>query len=143
MHGDVNLHTKRVNMTWPVVKKGFEISDDALNLAIHEFGHCLIFENASRLYISRIFKEKDLEIWKTVSKKKLIEIKTNKSEILRDYASTNLIEFFSVSLEAFFEKSHDFYTHEPKLYLAMAKLLKQDPRNKSNPLQLNKPSFRL
>ena len=57
-NGDVNLYTKRVNLSWPAIKKGFEISDDALNLSIHEFGHCLIIENSTKSYLSRIFKER-------------------------------------------------------------------------------------
>ncbi|MET2984156.1 zinc-dependent peptidase [Aureibaculum conchae] len=143
MHGDVNLHTKRINMVWPVVKKGFEISDDALNLAIHEFGHCLIFENAARSNFSRIFKKNAFIKWKKHAYKKYLKMKSNQSNVLREYAGSNLIELFSVALEAFFEKPNYFYKHEPELYLSMAVLLNQDPRNKSNPLQLNKPRFKL
>ncbi|MDY7396143.1 zinc-dependent peptidase [Aureibaculum sp. 2210JD6-5] len=139
MYGDVNLHTKQINMTWPVVKKGFEINNDALNLAIHEFGHCLIFENAARSYLSRIFKRRAFSKWKKVAHKKLLKIKAKENKVLRDYAGTNLIELFSVSLEAFFEKPHHFYNHEPELYLSMAELLKQDPRNRTNPLQWERP----
>lgn len=138
LDGDVNQHTKRVNMSWPAIKKGFEINDDALNLAIHEFGHCLIFENAGRSYLTRIFKERTFTKWKIEAQKKFATIKAGENKILRDYAGTNLIELFSVSLEAFFEKSNEFYNHEPELYLSMVELLKQDPRNKSNPLEVNK-----
>lgn len=143
LDGDVNPHTKRVNMAWPAVKKGFKINDDALNLAIHEFGHCLLFENASRPYISRIFKKRAFEEWKIEAQKKFDTIKAKENKILRDYAGTNIIELFSVSLETFFERPQSFYNQEPELYLSMAKLLKQDPRNKLNPLELNKSGFKL
>ena len=59
--GDVNIKTSRVNLSWPAVKRGFKISDDALNLCIHEFGHCLIIENPKRKYIG-IFNENNLKV---------------------------------------------------------------------------------
>ncbi|WP_232829238.1 zinc-dependent peptidase [Aureibaculum luteum] len=136
LDGDVNLRTKRVNMSWPTVKKGFEINDDALNLAIHEFGHCLIFENTARSYLSRIFKESAFEKWKKHAHLKYLKIKNKENVVLRDYAGSNLIELFSVSLETFFEKPHHFYDNEPELFLSMVILLNQDPRNKPNPLEL-------
>jgi Mlc titration factor MtfA (ptsG expression regulator) len=131
--GDVNLYKKNVNMSWPAIERGFEIPDDALNLSIHEFGHCLIFENSSRSYLSRIFKESDLDNWKKHAEAKFQKIKSKDNKVLRDYAGTNLIELFSVSLETFFEQPEYFENNEPKLYLSMTKLLKQDPRNKLNP----------
>lgn len=132
--GDVNLYTKKVNMSWPAIEKGFKISDDALNLSIHEFGHCLIFENTSRSYLSRVFKERDFDNWKKHAGNKIQKIKSKENKVLRDYAGTNLIELFSVSLETFFEQPEYFENNEPKLYLSMVKLLKQDPRNKLNPV---------
>ena len=132
--GDVNLYTKKINMSWPAVERGFKIPDDALNLCIHEFGHCLIFENESRSYLSKIFKEKDFNSWKKHAEVKLEKVKSNDNKVLRDYAGTNLIELFSVSLETFFEQAEYFEEHEPMLYLSIAKLLKQDPRNKKNPI---------
>lgn len=133
--GDVNLHTKRVNMAWPAIERGFNIPNDALNLCIHEFGHCLIFENASRSYFSRIFNDRDLKNWQHVATEKIQKLKSNKNQVLRAYGSTNLIELFSVSLESFFEKPLHFEHHEPVLYRSMVHLLNQDPRNVKNPTQ--------
>lgn len=132
--GDVNLRTKKINMSWPAIEKGFNIPDDAMNLSIHEFGHCLIFENSTRSYLSRIFNERDFDVWKTEAKIKYQKIKLKQNKVLRDYAGTNLIELFSVSLETFFEQPYYFEDNEPKLYLSMTKLLNQDPRNKLNPI---------
>lgn len=132
--GDVNLYTKKINMSWPAIERGFEISDDALNISIHEFGHCLIFENASRSYLSRIFNERDFNDWKKHAENKFQKIKSNNNKVLRNYAGTNLIELFSVSLETFFEQPEFFKNNEPELYFSMAKLLKQDPRNIMNPI---------
>ncbi|UMB62206.1 zinc-dependent peptidase [Lutibacter sp. A80] len=132
--GDVNLYTKKINMSWPAIENGFKIPDDAINLSIHEFGHCLIFENTKRSYLSKIFKEKSFNQWKKQAEYKFQKIKLNKNKVLRDYAGTNLMELFSVSLETFFEKPEFFEKNEPILYLSMVKLFKQDPRNKLNPI---------
>lgn len=132
--GDVNVYTKKINMSWPAIEKGFKIPDDAMNLAIHEFGHCLILENSTRSYLSKIFNDKDFNNWKQHAKIKFKKIKLNKNIVLREYAGTNLMELFSVALEAFFEKPDFFKTNEPKLYLSMVKLFKQDPINKLNPV---------
>jgi len=133
-NGDVNAYTKTINLSWPAVEKGFQISNDGLNLSIHEFGHCLILENSKRSYLSRIFDEKELKLWKVIAKTKISNIKNGRNRILRDYAGTNLIELFSVSLEIFFEKPNEFYRKEPELFNRMRKLLNQDPRNKQQPV---------
>ena len=132
--GDVNAFTKTINLSWPAVEKGFKISNDGLNLSIHEFGHCLILENSQRSYLSRIFNENELELWKSVAKRKIFKIRSGKNRILRNYAGTNLIELFSVSLEIFFEKPDDFWKKEPELFNSMQRLLNQDPRRKQNPI---------
>ena len=132
-NGDVNLITKKVNLAWPAVERGFKISDDALNLCIHEFGHCLIFENASRSYFTRIFDASDFDNWREKAEEKMLKIKSNENKVLRSYAGTNLIEFFSVALETFFEKPDYFAHHEPELYLSMTYLLNQNPRINESP----------
>ncbi|MCK4561579.1 MAG: zinc-dependent peptidase [Flavobacteriaceae bacterium] len=132
--GDVNAYTKTINLSWPSVEKGFKISNDGLNLSIHEFGHCLILENSKRSYLSRIFDEKELELWKDIAKTKIARVKNGRNRILRDYAGSNLIEFFSVSLEVFFEKPDEFWRIETELFNSMKRLLNQDPRNKTNPI---------
>lgn len=132
--GDVNLATKKVNMSWPAIEKGFKIPNDALNLCLHELGHCLFFENLKGSNSNRIFKRKDLKEWQQLAIKKINKIHLNENVVLRDYAATNFMEFFSVSLESFFEQTSNLKNNEPNLYFSMVKLLKQDPLKKSDPL---------
>lgn len=132
--GDVNMHTGRINLSWPAVKSGFQTANDGLNLAIHEFGHCLILENSKRSYYSRIFNETKLTAWKKEAIIELETIRTNNQSVFRAYGGENLMELFSVSLEVFFEKPNLFYSSSPKLYKCMCNLLQQDPRNLTNPL---------
>ncbi|MGI9532777.1 zinc-dependent peptidase, partial [Lutimonas sp.] len=97
--GDVNLNTKTVSLAWPAVQNGFNAPDDGINLCIHEFAHCLIIENSKSNFLSAIFDHRLLESWKKLGRKKVQKIKKNDSNFLRDYAGTNLMELFAVSLE--------------------------------------------
>ncbi|WP_424002139.1 zinc-dependent peptidase [Maribacter sp. IgM3_T14_3] len=131
--GDVNTVTKRVNLPWPAVEKGFVITNDGLNIAIHEFSHCLIIENSMGSYVSKVFNNTDLNAWKELATQKLPLIRDGNYTIFRDYAGTNLMELFANALETFFEQPHEFYSYAPTFYRTTAKVLKQDPRNGKNP----------
>jgi Mlc titration factor MtfA (ptsG expression regulator) len=131
--GDVNRQLHRVTLAWNAVKRGFQIPDDAFNLCLHEFAHVLIFENRVSI-IYYFFRKSAWENYKYHAIRKYVKIKRNEHEFLRDYAGSNLHELFSVAIEAFFERSHDFYAAEPELYLAMSELLGQDPRRLKYPL---------
>lgn len=132
-NGDVNTATQRVNFSWPAVEEGFVIADDSLNIAIHEFSHCLIIENAKKSYLARTFNENDLNEWKALAAQKIPLIREGNYKIFRDYGGTNLMELFATTLETFFEQPHEFYSYAPTFYRMTAKVLKQDPRNKKNP----------
>lgn len=132
-HGDVNIHTKKVTLVWPIIKKGFTIEDDALNLCIHEFGHCLLFENTSRNSWISVFDEAAFDNWKQEALIKYRKIRNNENTLLRDYGGTNLIELFSVCLEAFFEQPKRFNDQEPLLFTSICHLLKQNPLKTLDP----------
>ncbi|WP_040472500.1 zinc-dependent peptidase [Aquimarina agarivorans] len=134
-NGDTNFATKTINLCWPVVKAGFEVSDNALNLAIHEFGHAIILEDSRKnLRYRRALNVKAFSRWKHFALIKLEKIRAKKNVVLRDYGGTNIMELFSVCLEAFFENSHQFHEKETNLYNSIVELLKQDLRNKQSPL---------
>ena len=134
--GDVNLATKRVNMSWPAIEQGFKIENDALNLCIHELGHAIYFENLKRSGVNKFFSNEELMYWKELALIKTKKIDSNENVLLRDYAGTNLMEFFSVSLETFFERPNYFKDNEPKLYDCMINMFNQNPLNKKDPLVL-------
>ena len=135
-HGDVNPMTKTVNLTWPIVKNGFEINDDGLNLAIHEFAHCIILENSRSNYLVRNLNEGELNKWKSYSVKLLDRIRKGDNSLYRDYAGRNLMELFATSLEYFFEVPFDLFSYDSEHYLRLSRLLKQDPRNSKDPTNL-------
>ena len=79
-----------------------------------------------------------LTAWKQEAIIELEAIRTNKQSLFREYGGENLMELFAVSFEVFFEKPDLFNTHAPKLYIRMCALLRQDPRNQSNPIGIVK-----
>jgi len=139
-NGDVNPKSKKISLVWPVVEKGFSVPDDALNLSIHEFGHVLIIENSRRSYLNRIFPQKKWSHFKTLAKKESLLMKNGKNRVLRSYGATNLMEFFAVSLETFFEKPYHFSRYAPELYKSLCELLNQNPLHQKDPV-LKKQRF--
>lgn len=137
--GDVNPLTGSINLSWPAIEKGFIVPTEGVNLAIHEFGHCLILEDAHGHFLQGIFNRKQLKAWEKVALKQLIRIREGRSELFRRYAGTNLMELFAVSLENFFEKPYALYAENPELYKNMCLLLRQDPREPSKPTQFLRP----
>lgn len=138
-NGDVNPLTGSVNLSWPAVEMGFIVPTEGANLAIHEFGHCLILENRICGFIRKILKPQQLKSWERSGIKQLIRIRRGQSTLFRSYAGTNLMELFSAALENFFEKPYAFYAENPDLYKNMCLLLQQDPRDPQKPTSFLRP----
>ncbi|WP_224489881.1 zinc-dependent peptidase [Robertkochia flava] len=134
-NGDVNPLTGSVNLSWPAVEMGFVVPTEGANLAIHEFGHCLILENRICGIIKKILHPRQLKSWEHLGLKQLVRIRRGQSVLFKRYAGTNLMELFSAALENFFEKPYAFYAENPDLYKSMCLLLKQDPRDPKRPTE--------
>lgn len=132
--GDVNTYTKTVNLSWPAIALGYENYEDGINLALHEFAHCLILENSRRSYLDRILDEAHLREWKRQALILIPQVRAGQSETFRKYGGNNLMELFAVTLETFFERPDAFQRREPEFYHTMCLLLNQDPRYTPNPV---------
>lgn len=114
--GEFNPRMKAIVFSWKHFQEGFEISNDNLNLGLHEFSHVLHFEGLKKNDTSAtIFAVTYNEIIEQVkyppNYKKLIE-----SDYFRIYAYTNQFEFIAVILEHFFETPAQFKSEFPQLY---------------------------
>jgi MtfA peptidase len=116
------------------VERGFEIPDDALNIALHEFAHCIMIENISGPVPGLFFNRKEWNQLMQIGRDKMNSI--NKGEIitLRKYGGTNTMEFFAVSIENFFERPEHCRDNLPQLYSHLCLLLNQDPIIASDPV---------
>lgn len=132
--GHVDYDENLIVMSWPSVKSGFVIPDDANNVALHELAHALHRENHDRMFFADFFDSVSINQWNETGLNELYKIRAHKHGYLRDYAGKNMLELFAVSMECFFEQPDAFKKHVPGLYHIMTKLLLQDPCRCHNPI---------
>lgn len=121
--GEFNPKMKAVVFSWKDFIQGYEISNDNLNLGIHEFSHVVHFHSMQNNDASSLtFKKHYNQLYKEVSyapnKEKLIE-----SDYFRIYAYTNPYEFVSVIIEHYFETPLEFKSNFPQLYTNVSRML--------------------
>ena len=133
--GHVDYDRNHIVMSWPSVKTGFIIPNDAHNVAIHELAHALHKENQERLFFADFFDSVIANKWHEEGLRELWKIRRHQNTYLSAYAGQNLLELFAVSMECFFEQPEAFKHNVPGLFGLMTRLLKQNPMSENNPLQ--------
>lgn len=114
--GEFNPRMKAIVFSWKHFLEGYEISNDNLNLGLHEFGHVLHYQgltntDTSATIFSVTYDEIMQQIKHPKNYKRLIE-----SNYFRIYAYTNEFEFIAVILEHFFETPEQFQAEFPQLF---------------------------
>jgi Mlc titration factor MtfA (ptsG expression regulator) len=121
--GEFNPALKVIILSWEDFLLGEVITNDNLNLGIHEFTHALTFHGkSSNDKSARIFSRVFQEIMKFMKNPENSEA-ILKSNYFRDYANTNALEFLSVVMEHFFETPDDLRRNFPKLYDKIERML--------------------
>jgi Mlc titration factor MtfA (ptsG expression regulator) len=125
--GEFNPGMKAVVFSWKDFIEGHEISNDNLNLGLHEFSHvlhCHSLQNndASSLTFKKHYAQLSKEVNYAPNKEKLI-----KSDYFRIYGYTNQYEFVSVIIEHYFETPLEFKTKFPQLYQNVSLMLNHKP----------------
>lgn len=121
--GEYNPNLKLLVFSAEHILEGFEDVRDNLNLGVHEFAHALIF-NFKNKYSNNAQKfNKGLsQIEKQLLDSIFLE-RVESTEYFREYAKTNIHEFFAVTLENFVETPSDFIADFPELYSIITKML--------------------
>jgi len=127
--GEFNPKMKAVVFSWKDFIEGLEISNDNLNLGIHEFSHVVHFHSmrnndASALTFKKHYSQLYKEVTYAPNKEKLIE-----SDYFRIYAYTNQYEFVSVIIEHYFETPEEFKSNFPQLYNNVSWMLNHKHRS--------------
>lgn len=123
--GEVNAGGAIV-LSWRSFLSGFSDREDGKNLALHEMAHALRLTN---IVDNEEYDFIDQQTMHDFDEQALIEmdkIRKGENSFFRSYGSSNREEFFSVSVECFFEQPHEFKTYNPILYLLLARILKLD-----------------
>ncbi len=122
-------------LSWEHVERGFFIPDDRYNLALHEMAHALKL-GLKYAYNFDIDFYSFMEKWTELGSAELTRMQQSRNNFLRDYASTNMEEFFAVSVEHFFEAPYQFQRNLPELYDHLCKMLNLNPLNKRGDYKL-------
>jgi MtfA peptidase len=114
--GEFNPMMKVVAFSWEDFALGHKITNDNLNLGLHEFSHVLHFNCLkSRNPSAIIFFDEFTKVVKYFNDEKLNK-QLSSNVYFRQYAYENQFEFISVILEHFFETPHVFKSKYPELY---------------------------
>lgn len=126
------VHKGEVNLRGAIILSmedfffGYENETDGLNLGLHEMSHALQLEVMVQGDYEAFFGHYFVK-WQQEAELEFAKMKETDNPVLRDYATTNLAEFFAVCVENFFERPGDFKRMMPELYQRMTLLLNQDP----------------
>jgi len=114
--GEFNPRMEAVVFSWKDFLEGYEISNDNLNLGLHEFSHVMHFQglkntDTSATIFATAYQEIIEQVKRPMNYKRLID-----SNYFRIYAYTNEFEFIAVILEHFFETPSQFKHEFPELF---------------------------
>ncbi|GAA4765527.1 MULTISPECIES: zinc-dependent peptidase [Flavobacterium] len=121
--GEFNPRYKALVFSWKHFKEGLDVSNDNLNLGLHEFSHTLHFQCLKNSSVSNdIYVENYQKLVSDISKSNYKD-KIRDSEYFREYAFTNELEFIAVILENFFETPDKFKNDFPELFLNVKRMI--------------------
>jgi Mlc titration factor MtfA (ptsG expression regulator) len=118
----LTLSHGRILLSWADFQKGYLVHDDKINLGLHEWAHALRLDYFASLELDTMFDDWHVSALHQLQLMHLDE----HEELLRDYASTNIEEFWACAVETFFEAPLEFRELIPDLYAKMCLVLNQD-----------------
>lgn len=122
--GEFNPRLETLVFSWKHFLEGYDITNDNLNLGIHEFAHAIHLNSIKERDVSStIFADSFRELTALLADEKELRDKLIASEYFRDYAFTNQYEFIAVIIENFIETPHAFRSQFPKVYAKTKQML--------------------
>lgn len=116
-----------IYLSWKHFLYGYSNKNDNINVAVHEMAHALLYNNFFAQYGMDAHFRLNYEKFSNSTGPILADVITNRRSYLRSYAFSNLHEFWAVSVEAFFENPKGLRDNMPDLYVALCRVLNQDP----------------
>ncbi|PKO95205.1 MAG: hypothetical protein CVU14_12065 [Bacteroidetes bacterium HGW-Bacteroidetes-9] len=120
-----------VTLSWADFQEGYLVPNDKYNLGLHEMAHALRLELMEYGEANVELQHLSNEIDKLALHEQDMALRGVPS-ILREYATVNKEEFFSVSVEYFFEVPDTLKQNKPELFAMLCRMLNQNPLNASN-----------
>lgn len=126
-----HVEPEGIYLSWKHFLYGYAISDDNINVALHEMAHALLYNNFYTTFGTDAHFRLNYECFSSSTGPIIAQILTGRRSYLRGYAFTNIQEFWAVSVEAFFENPKQLKLHMPSLFKALCTVLNQDPMTKN------------
>ncbi len=126
--GEFNSIQKTIVFSWEDFYHGIKISNDNINLGIHEFTHAILHQATkprTNTFDYVLFEDEHRKIQKMLKKDNYFNLIKN-SGFFREYAFVNSKEFISVIMEYFFENPKSLKTKFPELYDRLKTMLNYD-----------------
>lgn len=124
--GEFNMSYKALVFSWEDFEKGYAISNDNLNLGVHECIHAMhitFLKSRRKSTSAAIFLDSFYELTEFIETNALIKKKLISSGYFRDYAFENQFEFVSVLVENFIETPLEFRAQFPNIYSKVKEML--------------------
>jgi len=116
-----------IYLSWSNFIREFTDYSDGQNVGLHEMAHALAYVNFTvEDGKDNAFHDK-FKDFSEIARPVFERMQAGETTIMDPYASTNYQEFWAVSIETFFEKTHAFKRQMPELYDSLCSLLNQDP----------------
>lgn len=129
--GETGRRMGSLVLSWAAVKHGAADPSDGKNVVLHEFAHQLDFENDAADGVPELATREQQLAWTYVMRSEFASLRAADESgiptLLNTYGATDPVEFFAVSVEAFFEQPHALLARHPKLYAELRTYFQQDP----------------
>src|SRR2546426_1379580 len=129
--GETGRRMGSLVLSWGAVKHGAADPSDAKNVVLHEFAHQLDYENHAADGVPALATSEEQLAWSEVMQSEFASLRAADESgiptLLDTYGVTDPVEFFAVSVEAFFERPCALRAHHPRLYAELRKYFNQDP----------------
>ena len=116
-----------IYLSWSNFIREFTDYTDGQNVGLHEMAHALAYVNFTVEEGKDDSFHNKFKDFSEVARPVFEKMQAGETTVLDPYAATNYHEFWAVSVETFFEKSHAFKKQLPELYRGLCILLNQDP----------------
>src|SRR6267154_1913239 len=129
--GETGRRMGSLVLSWGAVKHGAADPSDGKNVVLHEFAHQLDYENHAADGVPGLATREQQSTWSEVMKTEFASLRAADESgiptLLDTYGATDPVEFFAVSVEAFFERPRALRAYHPTLYAELQKYFQQDP----------------
>jgi len=121
--GEFNPKLKAIVFSWADFLSGHQITNNNINLGLHEFTHALHFRAKKRHYSSDVIFIDEFNAILDYLQDKDFRQKMIADSYFREYAFENQYEFLAVLLEHFFETPEEFNRRYPELFKHVKRMI--------------------